>query len=384
MRPDYFVLRYGEIGIKGKNQPQFQKLLMHNIGIAVRGQEYDSIKLAFSKIILKLNDKSKIKDIEESLKHVFGVENLSQALSCSSNYSEIEKTAVDMASSEKSKTFRITSTRSWKGFPLDSMQLNKRLGAAVARLGKKVCLDKPGLNIEVNVLKERTFIFTKKMSGPGGLPVGCADRAISLLSGGIDSPVSSWLMMKRGCPLVLVHFYNENLGSPEKIKEIAKAVCRYQPTTRLYMVPFADCQKEIISKAPADYRMILYRRFMLRIANAIALKEKVNQIITGDSLGQVASQTFENMDVISKASDIPIYRPLISFDKKEIVSMAEKIGTYSLSIKPYPDCCSFMVPKHPVTKARIGMVESAEHKVDMNELIDNAIKKMEILNIPLE
>lgn len=384
MKPDHFVIRYGEIGIKGGNKPYFQKLLMKSIKAALKNENYESMQLSFSRVILNTGKSSDSERIKLALSHVFGVENFSPAWSCLPNIKDMEKLVVAIAMQSKEKTFRITSSRAWKGFSMDSRELNNKLGKAVSDSGKKVNLKNPGLNIEVSLLRSKVLVFTERFPGPGGLPTGSSGKVISLISGGIDSPVSTYMMMKRGCKAILVHFYNENLGSPDLVKEIANKLCQYQQACKLYLVPFADCQKEVISKSPSDYRMILYRRMMLRISEEISRKERAGQLVVGDSLGQVASQTLENMKAISEAVTTTIYRPLIGFDKREIISLAEKLGTFELSIRPYQDCCSFMIDRHPVTKAKKDNIEHIEQEIDIKKLVASALNKARTLNMPLE
>lgn len=381
MEPDYFIIRYAEIGLKGGNRRFFENLLMRNIRTALRGQSYESVRLSFSKILLKLKKESDHKQMASILERVFGIENFSPAISCTTDYNDMEKVALAVAAGARAKTFRITANRPWKGFPLPSQELNNRLGKAVAGTGMKVNLTNADLNIEVDVLREKSFIFTERQAGPGGLPAGSAGKVVSLISGGIDSPVASWMMMKRGCSLAFVHFYNENLGAPQKVKELASTLCRNQPPMELYLIPFAECQKAVISGTPADYRMILYRRMMLRISQMIAESEKAKAIVTGDSVGQVASQTVENIQAIDEAVSMPVFRPLVGMDKRDIVRMAERIGTYQISIKPYQDCCSFMVPKHPVTKANLEVVKDAEKRMRVKALSSAAVKSAQRLTL---
>lgn len=381
MKPNYFIIRYAEIGIKGANRRFFQNLLIKNIRTALKGQSYNSIKLSFSKVLLKLDPKSDPQKIKESLERVFGIENFSPAFSCKTNYKEMEKTAKVVATKNKAKTFRITANRSWKGFPLTSQELNSKLGRAVANLGMKVNLKKPGLNIEVDILKEKSFIFTERLKGPGGLPVGSAGKLVSLLSGGIDSPVSSYLMMKRGCEVIFVHFWNEVLSGKGKMEELMKALATWQPNTRLIIIPFSDIQNQVIAKVPAKWRIILYRRMMLRIAEKLAKKETAKALVVGNALSQVSSQTLDNIVAIEEAVDMPVFSPLIGFDKQEIVELAKKIGTYSISIKPYQDCCSFMVAKHPVTKADYETVKRIEKNIPVRKLVEKSVKNMQSLKI---
>jgi len=381
MEPDFFVARYAEIGVKGGNRAYFERLLLQNVCTALNAMKYESVTLSSSKVLVKLTKGSDSGKITERLGRVFGIENFSPAVSCKTDYNDMERTAVALAKSAGKKTFRITANRAWKEFPITSQELNKRLGTSVSSLGIKAKMVGADLDIEVDVMRERTLLFIERFPGPGGLPAGSAGRVVCLLSGGIDSPVASWMMMKRGCHPIFVHFYNENLGSPSKIKEITGLLCMNQPPARLWIVPFAECQKAIISHAPGEYRMLLYRRMMMRIAETIAEKEKARALVLGDSLGQVASQTLENMTAVEAAVCMTVFRPLVGMDKKEITMAAQRIGTYNTSIRQYQDCCSFMVPQHPATKSTPRGLERAEEGIEVEKLSEDAMKRAQSLNI---
>jgi thiamine biosynthesis protein ThiI len=245
-----------------------------------------------------------------------------------------------------------------------------------------VRLRNPELTCWIEVVEDYAIIYVERLPGLGGLPSGTSGKVVVLLSGGIDSPVAAWKIIKRGCTAVFVHFHSfpyTNKESQEKAKQISQLLSHYQLRSKIYLVPFAEIQRHIMVDTPAETRVVLYRRFMLRLAEAIAHQEKARVLVTGDSVGQVASQTIENIDVISRAVAMPILRPLVGDDKLEIVEVARRIGTYEISIQPDQDCCSLFVPKHPATKADLGEIETSEHRLDVAEAMKQAVVSAEVL-----
>lgn len=370
------LIHYGEIGTKGKNRVVFENCLIRNISKAL-GECAKKIRREHGRIIVfEENGKEEIK---RKLEKIPGIENFSFAHETKLDIEDIKRRALEVAKGKKFTTFKISTKRGNKDFPYSSMQVNEIVGEEIRKkLRKKVDLRNAELTIFIEIGNRNAYIYTEKYEGIGGLPVGVEGKVISLLSGGIDSPVASWLMMKRGCNVVFIHFYNEKLvAKPSKAEEIVKKLNESQLESIAYYIPFADLQYEIIKEVPAKYRMIVYRRFMAKIANEIASIEKAKAVVTGDSLGQVASQTLENLLCIYDASSLPVLSPLIGFDKKEIIEMAKKIGTYEISIKPYEDCCSFMVAKHPATKAKLEEIREMESriKIDLYKIIKKADRK---------
>ncbi|MEM0351287.1 MAG: tRNA uracil 4-sulfurtransferase ThiI, partial [Archaeoglobaceae archaeon] len=280
---------------------------------------------------------------------------------------------------EDFETFKVSASRRNKNFPLNSIEINKVVGAyLVEKTGKKVDLENPDVTVWIEVGNE-ALVYAKRYEGVGGLPVGSAGKVVSLVSGGIDSPVASFLAMKRGCEVVVAHFFNRTLHSEnvrKKIYMIAEKLAEFQGSLKLYMVPFEEVQMEIIRIVPAKLRMVVYRRSMMRMANEIAERENAKAIVTGDNISQVASQTLENLNTIYSASKLLVLSPLLGFDKEEIIAIAKKIGTYDISILPYEDCCSLMVAKHPETRAKKEVVEEFEEFEDLEK---NAVEKAEIL-----
>ncbi|MEM2934764.1 MAG: tRNA uracil 4-sulfurtransferase ThiI [Candidatus Thermoplasmatota archaeon] len=360
------LIHYGEIGIKGKNRIFFEENLIRNIKELIKGAK---VKREHGRIIVYNGN-------PEILKNIPGIENFSQAIEVKLEIDEIKNKAIELSKKINFTTFRISTKRENKNFPYSSQEINKILGEKIKnKLNKKVNLEKPELTIFIEICKNKAYIYTEKIKGIGGLPVGSQGKIISLISGGIDSPVASFLMMKRGCKNIFLHFYNENLVAyPNKIDEIAKILAGFQGNTKVYLLPFSDVQNEIIANIKAKYRMIVYRRAMMKIANKVAKREKAKAIVTGDSIGQVASQTIENLSCIYGASSLPILSPLLGMNKNEIVDLAKRIGTYEISIKHMPDCCSFMVAKHPATRAKIEEIKEMEKNIN-EEVIEKAIEK---------
>lgn len=383
----YIVCHYHEIALKGKNRKFFENKLVENIKKSLPRGSFEFVKRISGRIIIKLNDiglKNK-KKIENSLKNVFGIVNFSFTDVCEPKIKMIKKKALEMLKLKRFKTFRISAQRSDKKFPLTSQQVNEKIGAFIVKnLKKDVKLDKPGINCFIEITEKQAFLYTKKINGPGGLPVGTGGRAAVLLSGGIDSPVAAYLIIKRGVTVSFVHFHAHpytDKASIEKVKSIIKILNKFQFNSRLYLVAFADIQKKILLKTFSKLRVILYRRFMLRIAEEIAKKEKALALVTGDSIGQVASQTLSNIYVIGKSTSLPVLRPLIGFDKEEIINLAKKIKTFNISILPHQDCCARFLPRHPETKADLREVKLEEKKLDIKELVKDALKATKLLRI---
>ena len=377
----HVVIHYGEIGIKKGNRPFFEKALARNIRRKLPGEK---LKRAYGRFVMELNEGSDADKIASALCSTFGIANFAFALRAELNLDDIIAKAVAVAAQSDAGTFRISASRADKNFPLTSVQVNEVVGSAVADLGKKVDLKSPQLCIGIEITGRAAYVYSEACQGLGGLPVGSSGKVVALVSGGIDSPVASWLAMKRGCKCVLVHFHNYTLYQEslrKKIAQLAGRLAEFNGRTKLLIVPFADIQKEIIAKVPAEYRMLAYRRAMLRIAEAIREKENAKAFVTGDSLAQVASQTLENLDVIYAAAQRPVIAPLIGYDKKDIIRLAEKIGTYGTSILPYEDCCSAFVAEHPATKARREELEEFEKDVDIGPMARKAVQDAEILEL---
>jgi len=282
-----------------------------------------------------------------------------------------------LVSTARFGSFKIDARRGTKDFPLNSQEMNQQLGAFVQGLtGADVRMENPDAVFYVEIVRSRAFLYLSKVPGAGGLPSGTGGKVLCLLSGGIDSPVAAYRLMRRGCRVLYVHFHSfphTSVESQEKVRRILQILSRCQMDSQLFLVPFAEVQREIVAYAPPPLRVILYRRFMVRIAESLAYKEKASALVTGDSLGQVASQTLENIRTISAASTLPIFRPLIGDDKEDIMRLAREIGTYGISILADQDCCSLFVPKHPETMSSLEQVETAERSLDIPRLVQSAL-----------
>ncbi|MHA1911721.1 MAG: tRNA uracil 4-sulfurtransferase ThiI, partial [Candidatus Kariarchaeaceae archaeon] len=329
-------------------------------------------------VILETEDENAV----ENLQKVFGVASFSIADEVPLDIEEIKKHALKLAKEKEFTSFKVKTQRMDKAFPMKSPEISGTVGEFVQKeLKKEVKLKNPDLTIHVEIIQKRAFLFTDTVQGPGGLPVGSAGKVLSLLSGGIDSPVSSILMMKRGCSVDFIHFHNfpyVKKESIDKIKELYELTKPYQNSSKLIMVPFTDVQKEIVTKCPSKYRILLYRRIMLKIAEKLSTKHKA--IVSGESLGQVSSQTLENMYAVGKATNMLFLRPLVGMDKIEIMDLAQKYGTFETSIKPHEDCCTYFVPRDPETKVRLKDLELSENELDVDKLINDCMEKIEIIN----
>lgn len=381
---NYIICHYSEIGLKRGNRSFFEKCLIDDIKKKIPTELFLSVSRISGRILVKLTDdayKSKEK-LKDDLLSVFGI---SSFLFCTRDDQEINSisdTTINLLKKERFKTFKIETKRSEKSFSINSQEVNAQVGEAVLKKipNIKVQMDNPDMICFIEIVGKDSFISTEKYKGQGGLPAGSGGRAISLLSGGIDSPVASFLMMRKGVRLTLVHFHAYPETSKEsinKVIEIARLLSRYQPKIKLYLVPFASAQREILINNLPENRMILYRRLMLKISSKIAQKERCFAVVTGESLGQVASQTIENIRVIEEGCEFLILRPLISEDKEDIIKKAKMIGSYDISILPHDDCCLRFIPQHPKTKADIAEIMDEERKIDINKTVDQALKEAE-------
>jgi len=378
----FAICHYAEIGLKGKNRKFFEEKLVENIKQALPEGSFKHIKRISGRILIFLTEVVNTEAIQDSLQNVFGLAYFVFALETKQDIELIKQKAVEILKQKDFETFRVTAKRSSKEFALSSQSINEEVGGAVIdNLNKKVKLKNPDINLFINIVEKYVFLYTKKHKGLGGLPVGVSSKAVSLLSGGIDSPVSSFLAMKRGVSVVFCHFHAMPYVSKEsvdKVKQLADVLNKYQGKSKIYLVPFGDIQKEILLHTKPDLRVVLYRRIMFKIAQEIASKENAKALVTGESIGQVASQTIENISAISEVTNLPILRPLVTYDKEEIIEKAKEIGTYDLSILPHDDCCSRFLPEHPATKANIVNVKKQEQKIDIEKLIAQAMKKVEV------
>ncbi|MFA6097592.1 MAG: tRNA uracil 4-sulfurtransferase ThiI [Candidatus Paceibacterota bacterium] len=386
MRYSHIIIHYDEITLKGKNRPFFERILMNNVKEMLKGEAIGKIGKEGGRIIIKTDDGTNIGRIRKILERLPGISNFSFVEEAEMDIDSIFKKAVQVMKEDKLeeryKTFKVIARRTNKDFKLNSPQINSAVGEYIlANTSLRVDVHAPDIELNINIGDKKAFIYFEKVAGIGGLPVGSSGKAVCLLSGGIDSPVAAYMMMKRGMRITFVHFKNRSvMGSGEgvdKIKELVGILGGFQGKSKLYIVPFDDFQKEIIANIASKNRMIVYRRIMLRMAGLIAKKEGAGAVVVGDSIGQVASQTIENLSVAYKVIDMPILAPLIGFNKREIIDIASRIGTYDISIIPYQDCCSLMAAKHPETKADPGEIEKQEKNIDMIKIAQDCLSKIE-------
>jgi len=385
----HIIIHYDEIALKGGNRPFFERVLMSNIKKFLKDIKYNKIYKEEGKIILDLDEKTDFKKTREILKNIPGISNFCFAISAKKNIEVINKKTIEAIKlylkKNKAKTFKIEARRTDKKFELKSPEINYKVGEYVSEnTNLKVDVHNPDMEIVVDVGSKECFIYFEKNKGVGGLPVGTAGKLISLISGGIDSPAASFMMMRRGAKIVFVHFKNRTISSGaggDKIEKLVETLSRFQGKSKLYIVPFEEFQKEIIAKIPAKNRMIIYRRVMFKLSEIIAGKENAKGFITGDSLSQVASQTIDNINVIYKAANLPVFAPLIGISKQETIDLAKQISTYETSIIPYQDCCSFLIAKHPETRANFDEIIKQENNLEIDEIAKTVMSKIKLVII---
>jgi thiamine biosynthesis protein ThiI len=383
-----YIAHYAEIGLKGGNRFYFERILMENMRRSLNRQ-LPGVKVQIKKIskrfLLHFEDDAPRPAIEKALSSVFGLVHFGFVHLVPTSIGSLEEKCLSLLADEPEGSFAIETKRAFKKFPLTSPQLNEKIGASVVEAqGRKVSLTNPDITCHIEVLEEESYIYTTKYKGAGGLPVGSNGRALCLMSGGIDSPVAAYFIMKRGAHCDFIHFHSwpfTEQTAQEKVKDLIRILNGYQFKARLYMVPFAETQKEIVFKCPESMRVILYRRFMMRIAERVALRRRLKAIVTGESLGQVASQTLENLGAIGELVQLPVLRPLIGLDKNEIISIARRIGTYEVSIIPHDDACTRFMPRHPEIHARLFETLEAERDLDIDSLVERDIRSIEMQEI---
>ncbi len=377
------VVHYAEIGLKGGNRAFFERTLAQNIlrrveALGGKGR----VERLSGRMLVHLDRPWDVSAWTEALSPVFGIVHFAPAYIVPPDMEAIRAAVLEHLPEGPARTFRITASRDDKSFPLTSPEIQRELGAAVQeRTGWPVRLKGADLEIGVEILRDRAIVYPGRLPGPGGLPVGASGKVVLLLSGGIDSPVAGYFALKRGCRVIPIHFHSRPfgnwMGSERRAREIVQALGRYGMEPHLYIVPIGKQQREITVQAPVAYRVILYRRLMMRVATALARREEAKAIFTGESLGQVASQTLESLAVVEEAAGLPVLRPLIGLDKTEITAMAERIGTYALSLLPGDDCCQFLMPRRVVTHPQREEVLRAEETVDMERLVQEALEGAE-------
>lgn len=389
MKADIILLKYGEISLKGLNRPMFERQLISNVAKVLAPLGKFSVRKSQSTIYVEpLEDSADTELAVERLSKVFGIVNICPAVKCEKTIESIERTTLSCLSQMplKGKTFKVEAKREDKQFPMNSPQICRHMGGVILKNteGLSVDVHNPDILVQIEIRKE-AYVFTHKVSGAGGMPIGTAGRATLLLSGGIDSPVAGWMIAKRGVRLEAVHFHSHPYTSDrakEKVIDLARLMSAYTGEIRLHVVPFTEIQLDIIGKCPKNYLTIIMRRLMMRIAEKISVQNNSSALITGESIGQVASQTMESLVVTDNAVNMPVFRPCIGMDKEEIVTISKKIDTYETSILPFEDCCTIFVPKHPKTKPNVSEIEEAEKLLtDPEGMMDKAIEESELIII---
>jgi thiamine biosynthesis protein ThiI len=377
----YALVHYHELTLKKGNRAYFVRRLIRNLQRGLAGTGAGPIAQIGARFLIDLPDNADEREICERLARTFGIANFAVAQSIPLDMDSLIRAVTDLTKDRSFATFRISAKRSNKSFPRSSNQINVELGALVQRVtGARVDLEAAEFTIYVEVLERAFLASVDRRPGPGGLPSGVSGRVACLMSGGLDSPVAAYRMMKRGAYVVFIHFHSHPLvsrASSDKAKELAEWLTRYQYASRLFLVPFGEVQREVVLAVPAPLRVIVYRRLMVRIAEAIARSVRAQALVTGEALGQVASQTLSNMATVDAASTMPILRPLVGMDKEEIVHQAQAIGTYDISIQPDEDCCTLFTPKHPATASTARELEIAEARLDVPGLVQQAVKDTE-------
>lgn len=386
------LVRYGELSLKGGNRKDFERALVNNIRRAT--EKISKVRVERLHGRLAVHPEARAMEVAERLRDVFGITSVSPAWSVESRSDSIVESAalvleraLESYPGRDDISFRVSTVRADKRFPMNSNEFSRHVADCVLPPHEdriRVQLKGAELELGIEIRAERSYVFAERLPGPGGLPVGTLGRAVCLLSGGIDSPVAAWLTMKRGCAVSFVSFHSAPyLGesSKQKIVRLVRKLSRYQPRNRLFVIPFAEIQESIRDTAPPAYRTVLYRRMMQRLASRVASRDRARALVTGESLGQVASQTLENLTCIEDASELPVLRPLISMDKVETIDLAKRIGTFTTSILPEPDCCTVFMPPKPMIRGRVAECEAAEAALDLEGLIRRALEGTEVVDV---
>jgi tRNA uracil 4-sulfurtransferase len=387
MKYDRILIRYGEISTKGRNRHKFVEKLRRSVVIALTSFPNIKVEASRDRMYVILNGEDG-KEIIEKLKGIFGIQSFSPAIKVERDVENIKQATLELVSSIYSagQTFKVTPKRSDKTFELDTDGINRVIGTHLLKNipGLKVNVKEPDINVRIEVRQEAVYLSCETIQGAGGLPVKSAGKAMLMLSGGIDSPVAGYLSMKRGLEIEAVHFFSPPFTSErskEKVIDLSRKLSEIYGSFTLHIVPFTDIQQAVREQVPENYTMTTTRRMMLRITDEIRKQREGLAIITGESLGQVASQTLESMYAINEVTNTPILRPLISMDKTDIIKIAQEIDTLEISNRPFEDCCTIFVPASPKTKPRREKVQRYESFVDFEELIKEAVQKIETHNI---
>jgi thiamine biosynthesis protein ThiI len=371
------VVHYKELALKGKNRPWFVQLLVRNLRLALQDLDVTSVRSMMGRIEIELGPAADRVAVAGRLRHVFGIANFSYAGRGPHELRPLAEAIVADLGRREAASFQVRARRADKRLPLTSPHIEREVGGLVKQAtGWRVDLENPALTIHIEMLPEGALYFFGKEPGAGGLPTGTGGRVACLLSGGIDSPVAAYRLMRRGCSVLFIHFHSYPIlsrASQEKAREIAALLTGYQLRSRLVLVPFGDAQRQVLLAVPPELRVVIYRRLMLRIAERLARRWRARALVTGEVLGQVASQTLQNLTTIAGATTMEILRPLVGMDKDEITAEARQIGTYPISIIPDQDCCQLFTPPHPATRARPADVDTAERRLSIEDLVAGTV-----------
>ena len=386
---DMILLKEGEVVLKGLNKRFFEQKLVQNI--RRRLKDFGSFKVSVMQSVIYVEPQNEEADVDgafEALQKVFGIMTLTRAIACEKDADVMLRTAMEYLDDElrAAKTFKVESKRSDKGFPMTSLQLSQYVGGYIdeAYTNLTACMKNPDVIVHLEVRDKAAYVHGRPVPGAGGMPVGSNGAAVSLLSGGIDSPVSTYMMAKRGLRIIPVHFFSFPYTSElarEKVIDLAKILTGWCGRMFVEVVPFTHIQEEIREHCPEEYFTLIMRRFMMRIADEIAKSNGCGALVTGESLGQVASQTMEAMHCTGHAADLPVLRPLVGMDKEEVIRIARHIGTFDTSILPYEDCCTVFTPRHPATHPKLEKVLEAEAALDVEALVQEALMNREIVKL---
>ena len=384
------IVHYQEIALKGRNRPWFIAKLVQNIREATSDLGVKQVRPLVGRIEVVLPDGADWAVVRDRLSKVFGVGNFARAGRAPLDVDAIAREILGDLDETTPASFRVSARRADKRFPLTSPELEREVGGRIKEArGWPVDLSRPALTIHVEALTNEAFYYFGRHPGAGGLPVGASGRVVCLLSGGIDSPVAAWRMMRRGCRVTFVHFHSYPIlsrASQEKARELARLLTQFQYRTRLVVVPFGEIQQQVVLSVPAPLRVVIYRRLMMRIAEAVARQYRAGALVTGEVVGQVASQTIENMSAINEVVEMPVLRPLVGMDKEEITAEAQRLGTYPISIIPDQDCCTLFTPKHPATRAKAADVARAEEQLPVAQFVETAVAAgvVELIQFPVK
>ena len=371
------VVHYKELALKGKNRPWFIRMLVRNLQVALGGLHVPAIRSVMGRIEIELGPQTEWPAVRDRLRKVFGIAYFSPAGRGPLDLDALASEILVGLGDRQAESFRVTARRTDKRFPLTSPQIEREVGGLIKeKTGWRVDLDDPALTVHVDLMPDGAFYFFGKDPGAGGLPTGTGGRVACLLSGGIDSPVAAYRLMRRGCSVLLIHFHSYPIlsrASQEKVREIAALLTEHQLRSRLMLVPFGDVQQQVVLAVRPELRVVMYRRLMMRIAERLARRWHARALVTGEVIGQVASQTLENLTTIAGATTMQVLRPLVGMDKDEITAEAERLGTYPISIIPDQDCCTLFTPKHPATRVTPRQIEDAEQALAMDELVKAAV-----------